>query len=157
MARITISPVNLTSLSTGSFLAGSAVGCDATGTGTAFASWSSLGSPLGVQYINNGYQFLVVTNGATATAADILVGRKAGGGLLPVFNAETVTIGASLTLPIWLGPYSVQDFTQQDASQYSSGAPGGVIGTTGTGMTCVDFTNTTTLTVRLYQLIPALP
>jgi hypothetical protein len=157
MARITISPVNLTSLSTGSFLAGSAVGCDATGTGTAFASWSSLGSPLGVQWINNGYSFLVVTNGATATAADILVGRKSGGGLLPVFNAETVIIGASPTLPIWLGPYSVQDFTQQDASQYSGTAPGGVIGTTGTGMTCVDFSNTTTLTVRLYQLIPALP
>jgi hypothetical protein len=157
VARITISPVNLTSLSTGSFLAGSAVGCDATGTGTAFASWSSLGSPLGVQWINNGYSFLVVTNGATATAADILVGRKSGGGLLPVFNAETVIIGASPTLPIWLGPYSVQDFTQQDASQYSGTAPGGVIGTTGTGMTCVDFTNTTTLTVRLYQLIPALP
>jgi hypothetical protein len=158
MARVTISPVNLTSLSTGSFLAGSAVGCDATGTGTAFASWSSLGSPLGVQWINNGYSFLVVTNGATATAADILVGRKSGGGLLPVFNAETVIIGASPTLPIWLGPYSVQDFTQQDASQYASAlSPAGVIGTTGVGMTCVDFTNTTTLTVRLYQLIPALP
>jgi len=159
MARITISPVNLTSLSTGSILAGSAVGCDATGTGTAFASWSSLGSPLGVQWINNGYSFLVVTNGATATAADILVGRKSGGGLLPVYNAETVTIGASPALPIWLGPYSVQDFTQADASQYSSGAPGGIISgpPSGVGMTCVDFTNTTTLTVRLYQLIPALP
>ena len=156
MARITISPVNLTSLSTGSFLAGSAVGCDATGTGTAFASWSSLGSPLGVQWINNGYSFLVVSNGATATAANILIGRKGGAGTLAAYATESVTIAASTTLPVWLGPYSVQDMTQQDSSQYGS-APGGAIGTTGVGKVCVDFTNTTTLTVRLYQLIPALP
>jgi hypothetical protein len=156
MSRVTLSPVVINSLSSGSILAGSAVGCDATGTGTGFATWASLGSPGGVQYVNSGYQFLVVSNGATATAADILVGRKAGGGLEPAYSAEQVTIPASTTLPLWLGPYSVQDFTQADSSQYS-GAPGGAIGVSGVGMTCIDFTNTTTLTVRLYQLIPALP
>ena len=72
MARVTIVPVNITGLSSGSILAGSAVGCDATGTGTGFVSWSSLSSPLGVQWINNGLSFLVVSNGATATAANIL-------------------------------------------------------------------------------------
>jgi len=155
--RITIQPVTLGNLSTGNIMQGSAVGCDATGTGTGFASWTSLGSPLGVQYLNNGNQFLVVSNGATASAADILVGRKAGGGLLPAFNAETVTIPASTTLPIWLGPYSVQDFTQVDATAYTGTAPGGAIGANGVGFTCIDFLNTTTLTVRLYQIIPALP
>jgi hypothetical protein len=154
MARVTITPVTLSNLSSGTILAGSAVGCDATGTGTGFASWASLGSPLGVQFQNNGTQFLVVTNGATVTAADILIGRKAGAGVLPAFGTETVAIAASPALPLWLGPWSVQDFTQQDSTQYGS-APGGAIGASGVGMTCVDFTNTTTLTVRLYQLIPA--
>jgi hypothetical protein len=32
-----------------------------------------------------------------------------------------------------------------------------VVGTSGVGMTCVDFTSTATIAVRLYQLIPALP
>lgn len=160
MARVTISPytINAQALSGLGIFQGTGPGCDATATGTAFATWSSLGSPLGVQYVNNGTQFLLVTNGATATAANVLVGRKGGGGFLPAFNqaATTITIPASTTMPIPIGPFSVQDFTQADASQYS-GAPGGVIGTTGVGMTCIDFTNTTTLAVRLYQLIPAVP
>jgi hypothetical protein len=160
MARVTIQPytVNAQALSGLSIFQGSGPGCDATATGTAFATWSSLGSPLGVQFVNNGTQFLMVTNGATATAANVLVGRKGGGGFLPAYNqtATTVTIPSSTTMPIPIGPFSVQDFTQQDATQYGT-APGGAIGTTGVGYVCVDFTNTTTLAVRLYQLIPALP
>lgn len=158
--RVTIQPytINAQALSGLGIAQGSGPGCDATATGTAFASWASLGSPLGIQYVNNGSQFLLVTNGATATAANVLVGRKGGGGFLPAFNqaTTTITIGASVTMPIPIGPFSVQDYTQQDSSQFS-GAPGGVIGTAGVGMTCIDFTNTTTLAVRLYQLIPAVP
>jgi hypothetical protein len=162
MARVTILPysINTQALAGLGIVQGSGPGCDATATGTAFASWSSLGSPLGIQFVNNGAQFLLVTNGATPTAANVLVGRKGGGGFLPAYNqaATTVTIGASVTMPIPIGPFSVQDYTQEDASQYGgSTAPGGVIGTAGVGKVCIDFTNTTTLAVRLYQLIPAIP
>jgi hypothetical protein len=160
--RVTIQPytINAQALSGLGIFTGSGPGCDATGTGTAFASWASLGTPLGIQYVNNGTQFLMVTNGATVTAANVLVGRKGGGGFLPAYNqtATTIAIPASTTMPIPIGPLSVQDFTQTDASQYSGAlSPAGVIGTAGVGMTCIDFTNTTTLAVRLYQLIPAVP
>ena len=160
MARVTIQPysINAQALAGLGIFQGSGPGCDATATGTAFASWSSLGSPLGIQYVNNGTQFLLVTNGATATAANVLVGRKGGGGFLPAYSqtATTITIAASVTMPIPIGPFSVQDYAQEDSAQYS-GAPGGAVGTTGVGKVCIDFTNTTTLAVRLYQLIPALP
>ena len=161
MARLSIAAYTINAQALGglSVMQGSGPGVDATGTGNAFVSWASVGSPLGVQFVNNGTQFLLVTNGATPTAANVLVGRKGGGpGGLPAFNqaATTITIGASVTVPLIIGPFSVQDFTQTDSTQYGS-APGGVIGAGGVGYTCIDFTNTTTLTVRLCQLIPAVP
>lgn len=139
------------------------VGIDAAGTGgTAFATaWST--TYAGVQFVNNGYMFLYVYNGATASAAYHLIGQKAGG-QVQLYTTYTTTIPASG--PGWLGPWPIQQYTQTDGAQFASGSgdggasPGGLISAatpSGVGYTCIDFLNTTTLSVRLYQLIPAIP
>ncbi len=133
-----------------------AAGCDYAGANTTFTAWGSLPNPnsLGVQYANNGSQWLWFYNGATASAAYILIGQKAGG-IVQLFSQETVVIPA--TSYGFLGPYSPSQMNQGDISQFSGAgtpgglAPGGVIGATGQGLTCIDFLNTTTLAVRLYQ------
>ena len=68
MARVTIVPSNITGLSSG-FLAGSAVAATPPAPAPVSCSWST--SALG-RVDNNGLSFLVVSNGATATAANIL-------------------------------------------------------------------------------------
>ena len=129
-------------------------GCDAAGSNTAFTAWGSLSptSPFGIQYVNNGSQWLWYYNGATPTSAYILIGQKAGG-LVEPYTQYTVVLGA--TSYGFLGPFSPAQFNQQDSSQFLSGAggvsPGGAILAAGLGMTCIDFLNTTTLAVRLYQ------
>lgn len=132
-----------------------AAGCDATGTNTAFTAWTALSpaSPLGIQYVNNGSQWLWFYNGATPTTAYVLIGAKSAG-LVQIYSQETVTIAA--TSYGFLGPYSPAAFNQLDTAQFGGtggggAAPGGVIGTSGQGCTCIDFLNTTTLAVRLYQ------
>ena len=135
-----------------------AAGCDYAGANTTFTAWGSLpafagGPVLGVQYANNGSQWLWYYNGATATAAYILIGQKAGG-IVQLYSQETVTIAA--TSYGFLGPYSPSAFNQGDIAQFGGtggggAAPGGVIGAAGQGLTCIDFLNTTTLAVRLYQ------
>jgi hypothetical protein len=151
--RVTIAPVNLNAsqLTPGLWLVAGTFGYDTGSPGGTLTAWSANN---GIQFANNGMIVVGYACGATPSSADVLVGRKAGGGLLPAFGAENVTIAASTTG--WLGPFSVADFTQTDATQYS-GAPAGAIGTAGVGMTCIDFTSTTTLSIRLYQLIPAIP
>lgn len=131
-------------------------GLDAAGTGgTAFAaSWGTpLSSGGGVQFQNNGLTWLWYYNGSTACTASSLIGQKVQGDVFPYTQdqATLVTSGSG-----WLGPWSPQKYNQTDSSQFS-GAPGGVIGTSGVGLTCVDFSNTTSLSVRLMQLIPAIP
>jgi hypothetical protein len=131
-----------------------AAGCDYAATNTAFTAWASLPAPssLGIQYANNGSQWLWYYNGATPTTAYVLIGAKSAG-IVQVYTQETVTIAA--TSYGYLGPYSSQQFTQFDTAQFAGGsggtAPGGVIGASGQGLTCIDFLNTTTLAVRLYQ------
>jgi hypothetical protein len=130
-----------------------AAGCDYAATNTTFTVWASLPAPssLGIQYANNGSQWLWYYNGATATAANILIGAKSG--IVQLYSQETVTIAA--TSYGYLGPYSPSQMNQTDISQFAGGfggtAPGGAIGAGGLGLTCIDFTNTTTLAVRLYQ------
>lgn len=151
--RVTLLPVNLnaSALTPGVWLAAGTAGYDTGSPGGTITAWSTAN---GVQYVNNGLIVVGYANGTGSVTADILVGRKAGGGLLPAFGAQTVTIAA--TSAGWIGPFSVQDYTQTDSSQYS-GAPAGAIGTTGVGLTCIDFSSVTNLTIRLYQLIPAVP
>lgn len=134
-------------------------GCDAAGSNTAFTAWASLtpASPAGVQYANNGSQWLWYYNGATATSAYILIGQESGGGVAQVYTQYTIVLGASSYG--YLGPYSPAQFNQPNISQFAaattgggtSGAPGGAVTTAGQGLTCIDFLNTTTLAVRLYQ------
>lgn len=130
---------------------GRTYGYDTGSPGGTLTAWSGVN---GVQFANTGNLVLAYAVGGTLSTAEVLVGRKAGAGLLPVNTAVSITLAATTTG--WIGPFSVQDYTQTDATQYS-GAVGGVIGTTGVGLTCIDFTSTATLSVRLYQLLPALP
>ena len=153
--RVTIAPVNLnnSALTPGLWPVAGTAGYDTGSPGGTFTAWSTTN---GIQFVNNGLIVLAFANGASASVAEILVGRKAGGGLLPAFAAQSVTIAA--TTAGWIGPFSPLDYTQTDGSQYS-GSLGGIISgpPSGVGMTCIDFTVTTTLSVRLLQLIPAIP
>jgi hypothetical protein len=151
--RVTIAPVNLNSsqLTPGLWLVAGTFGYDTGSPGGTLTAWSTNN---GIQFANNGLIIVAFACGATPSSAQVLVGRKGGAGLLPAFTAEAVTIAASTTG--WMGPFSVADYTQTDATQYS-GSTGGVIGAAGVGLTCIDFTVTTTLSIRLYQLNPAIP
>lgn len=137
-----------------------AAGCDYLGGNTLFTAWASLpnASSLGVQYINNGSQWLWYYNGVTASTAYVLIGAKAGG-LVQVYTQYSIVLGASSYG--FLGPFSPAQFNQQDSSQFAGGAggtaPGGAIGTTGIGFTCIDFLNTTTVACRLYQTTSVTP
>lgn len=131
-----------------------ATGVDAAGSNTAFATaWP--GTLAGIQYLNNGTQWLWGYNGVTACNAFILIGQKSGG-LVQVYTQYTVALPTSGYF--FLGPYSPSQFNQQDGSQFAGGAggaaPGGVIGAGAIGLTCIDFSATTTVAVRLYQITP---
>jgi hypothetical protein len=139
-------------------------GCDYAGTNSAFTAWGSLPAPssLGIQYLNNGTQWLWGYNGATASTAYILIGQETGG-VAQLYTQETVVLPVSGYF--YLGPFSPAVYNQPNASQFAaatsgggtSGAPGGAVGTGGVGFTCIDFLNTTTVAVRLYQLTPQVP
>jgi len=153
-ARTTIVPVNLNSYlaSGGTFPATPSTGIDAVGAGNAFAAaWA--GAATGVQFANSGSAWIWYYNGATPCNAYFLVGQSAGGDYV-AYTTETVALNTSGYG--WLGPWSPQKYNQRDTSQFGS-APGGAIGTTGSGLCCVDFSATGTLAVRLYQTIPAIP
>lgn len=157
MTRITLQPVNLnaSALAGGTFPVAPGAGIDAAGTGgTTFATTWASGPYQGVQYVNNGQIILWYYNNTTSCVVSILIGQKAGG-VVPLFSTYQVTLPGSAQYG-WLGPFSAQQFTQSDATVHS-GAPGGAVGTTGVGMTCVDFATTTNLALRAYQLIPAIP
>lgn len=140
------------------FGAYSAAGIDAGGTGTGFATtWASGGPYSGVEFINNGNMILLWWCGTTGGTAYHLIGQKGGGGQVIPYTQLATTYAA--TSVGWLGPWSVQGFTQQDGSQFSA-APGGQVNAStpsGVGMVCIDFSLTTYLQVRLMQLVPAIP
>lgn len=117
------------------------------------SAWN--GAATGVQWSNagTGQTWLWYYNGATACTAYQLVGEKTGSDVMP-YTQETITLATASQG--WLGPFSPQKYNQPDSSQFSS-APGGVIGSSGQGLTCVDFSAVNTLVVRLYQLIPVTP
>jgi hypothetical protein len=154
-SRVTIAPVNLNASATtpGLWLVAGSYGYDTGSPGGTLTAWSGVN---GVQFANTGNMVLAYAVGATLSTAEVLVGRKAGAGLLPANTAVSITLAATTTG--WIGPFSVQDYTQTDGTQYSSSVGGIISGPpSGVGLTCIDFTSTTTLSVRLYQLIPALP
>lgn len=154
MARITIQPVPLNIAiggSPGVFVPTASVGYDTGSPGGVFTAWGAVN---GVQFVNNGLMFLAYVNGATASTASILIGDKAGGAV-PLFSTYQTVLGVS-GAPSWLPVLSPAAFNQQDSTVHA-GAPAGVIGAAAVGMTCIDFSATTTLGVRLYQLTPVSP
>lgn len=163
--RILVAPVsmNVASLAAGGVLPVSTptAGVDAAGTGgTAFAT--AWGSNQGIMFPNNGLCWVYYWCGVTAAGAvQILQGFKVEGQLpAPGTFGFSITATSSGFLP----PLSPHDWNQQDASAYGgASAPGGtstlggVIGTSGQGLTCIDFTTTTTLSVRVYQVSQVSP
>ena len=138
-----------------------AAGIDAAGSNTAFATaWP--GILAGVNFVNNGSQFLWGYNGANACTAYVLIGQKAAGQVEP-YTTYSITLPTSgyFVIP----PLSPAAYNQQDSSQFVAGtgnggaAPGGQILTTGVGTTCIDFSATTasTVAVRLYQMATVTP
>lgn len=124
----------------------------AAGGSTNFAAgWGAAGT--GVQFTNNGSVWLWYYNGAQACTAYALIGSKLGGEVFAYTqdSATLVTSGSG-----WLGPWSPQKYNQTDSSQFTS-APGGVIGSAAVGLTCIDFSDTDSLVVRLVQTAPVLP
>ena len=162
--RQTMTPVSMNQFSTTGSTAIGAVaptaGCDYAGTNTTFTAWGSLPAPssLGIQYLNNGTQWLWGYNGATGSTAYVLIGAKAGG-IVQVYTQYSITLPTSGYF--YLGPFSPAQFNQQDSAQFGAApggvAPGGTITAAGVGFTCIDFLNTTTVAVRLYQLTPQVP
>lgn len=157
-ARLSIVPVSMNQFSLaatpGAFATTPATGVDAAGSNSAFATaWS--GAASGLQFQNNGLVWLWIYNGVTACTAYALVGQKAEGQVLPYTTY-------SYTLPTsgycWLGPWD-PTFNQQDQNQFNGGSggasPGGLIGAGGQGLMCVDFSVTTTVAARAYQIVPA--
>jgi hypothetical protein len=133
-----------------------AAGCDYAGTNTAFTAWGSLPnvSSAGIQYANNGSQWLWGYCGATTTTAYVLIGQESAGGIAQLYTQYSVVIAA--TSYFFLGPFSPAQFNQPNIAQFAAGtsggtSPGGAILAAGQGLTCIDFLNTTTLAVRLYQ------
>lgn len=166
MARILVTPVNLNavSLTAGGVFPTSAptAGVDAAGQGgTNFATaWGSTAQ--GIMFPNNGQCFVWYWCGATlAGAMNILQGRKVEG-QLPAASTFGWSIAASSAG--YIPPLSPQDFNQQDANAFNgAGTPGGTaivtggITTAGVGLTVIDFTTTTTLSVRVYQVSQVTP
>jgi hypothetical protein len=162
--RQTMTPVSMNQFSfTGSTPIGAVAptaGCDYAGTNSAFTAWGSLptANSNGIQFLNNGTQWLWGYYGASGTTAYVLIGAKSGG-IVQVYTQYSVTLAASSYF--YLGPFSPAQFNQQDSAQFAGGAggtaPGGVIGAGAVGFTCIDFLATTALAVRLYQLTPQIP
>ena len=150
MTRCTVSPViinNATFTAPGAFPAAPGTGIDAAGTGGASFATAWTGYQ-GIQFFNPGNIFVWYYNGATACNAFLLIGQKTQGDVFPYTQDEIALLTSSAG---WIPPLSPSKYNQQDTSQFSS-APGGAIGTTGQGLTCIDFSATTTLAVRLYQV-----
>lgn len=151
--RVQIAPINFNSLLlTGVFPTAPTAGYD-TGNGT-FTAWGSNNS---VYFPNNGEIILWYYCGtAGAGVTNVLVGQPIGNtGQVAPAATETVTLAA--TTYGWLGPFSPATYNQQNVSLVPTGALGGSIPAGAQGGVVIEFTTTTNLSVRAYQLIPVQP
>jgi hypothetical protein len=155
--RVTIQPIpfNSTPL-TGTFPTAPAAGYDTGSPGGSFTAWSTT---LGVMLPNPGNVILWYWCGATAGGAfQVLVGDLIGNtGLVLPATSEAGTIAANSTG--WLGPWSPATYNQQSPTNvtYSGAINTQALTSAAQGSVVVDFTTTTTLSVRAYQLIPVQP
>ncbi|SRR6266567_2259234 len=159
-ARVAVLPVPFNLGANGSaFPVAPAAGVDAVGAGgTAFATaWPGVIS--GVIIPNNGQVMLYYVCGATlAGATQVLVGDLVGGtGQVLPATAYPYTIAANSSG--WLGPWSPATFNQQAPANvtYAGAINATALTAAAQGCVVVDFTTTTTLSVRAYSLTPIQP
>lgn len=154
--RVTLAPIPFNAAPlTGLWIVSTTPGYDL-GSPSAITAW---GTALGVMIPNNGQVILGYACGATpAGAYQILVGDLVGatGAVLP---ATTITGTIAANTQGWLGPWSPASYNQQAPANVTYA---GAINTTALtaaaqGSVVIDFTTTTTLAVRAYQLIPIQP
>lgn len=153
-ARVTLLPIPLNAAPlSGLFITATSPGYDL-GSPSAITAWSG---QLGVQIPNNGQVILGYACGATpAGAFQVLVGDLVGntGQVLPA-TTQAGTIAANTVG--WLGPWNVGTYNQQAPAQvtYAGAINTQALTAAAQGCVVVDFTTTTTLALRAYQLIPA--
>lgn len=156
--RVTLQPIplNNTPNGPGLWLTSTSAGYDTGSPGGTQTAW---GTTLGVQVPNNGQIVLAFACGATAAGVyQILVGDLVGntGQVLPATQI-TGTIAANSSG--WLGPWSPATYNQQAPAQvtYAGAINTQALTSQAQGCVVIDFTTTTTLAVRAYQLIPVQP
>lgn len=156
-ARVTLQPIplNLNPNGPGLYITATSPGYDL-GSPSAITAWSG---QLGVMIPNNGQVILGFACGATlAGAYQVLVGQTVGntGQVLPA-TVEAGTIAASTAG--WLGPWSPATYNQSNPTgvTYSGAINTQALTAAAQGCVVVDFTTTTTLALRAYQLIPVSP
>lgn len=158
-ARVTgVVPFNFNAGAGGTaFPVAPAAGVDAVGAGgSAFATaWP--GTISGVAIPNNGLIVLFFVCGATAAGAyQVLIGDLIGNtGQVAPATAIGGTIAANSSG--WIGPWNVATYNQQAPASVTYASPINATALTAAaqGSVVVDFTTTTTLSVRAYQLVPA--
>jgi hypothetical protein len=156
-ARVTLQPIpfNLNPLGPGLFITSTTPGYDL-GSPSAITAWSG---QLGVMIPNNGQVILGFACGATlAGAFQVLVGDLIGNtGQVAPATAEAGTIAANTAG--WLGPWSPATYNQQAPTNvtYAGAINTQALTAAAQGCVVVDFTTTTTLALRAYQLIPVTP
>ena len=148
-------PFNLAPL-TGLWVVAGTPGFDTGSPGGVMTAWTTA-STLGVMIPNNGQVILGYACGGTGAGVyQVLVGDLIGNtGQVAPATTETGTI--ALSTSGWIGPWNAATYNQQAPTQVTYA---GAINTTALtaqaqGCVVVDFTTTTTLTLRAYTLIQA--
>lgn len=156
--RVTLLPVNLNSSPNGAlWLTSGTPGYDLGSPGGSITAWSTT---LGVQFANNGMMVLAYACGATlAGATQVLIGTALNAGGEQVLPATTISYSITANSSGWLGPWSPQLYNQTQPTNvtYSGAINTTALTSAAQGCVVIDFTTTTTLAVRLYQLIPQIP
>lgn len=157
-ARVTLLPIpfNTNPNGPGLFVTSGTPGYDLGSPGGSITAW---GGALGVMVPNNGQVILGFSCGATlAGAYQVLIGDLIGNtGQVAPATVEAGTIAASTSG--WLGPWSPATYNQQAPTlvTYAGAINTQALVAAAQGCVVVDFTTTTTLTVRAYSLIPVTP
>ena len=155
-ARVAIQAIPLNSTPGGAlWVTSGTAGYDTGSPGGTITAWSSA---LGVLIPNNGQVILGWASGATAPGnAQVLIGKIVAGSFVVDATAEEYSIPA--TSQGWLGPWSPATYNQVNPAgvTYTGAINTTALTSAAQGCVVVDFTTTTTLTVRAYQLIPVSP
>ena len=153
--RVLIQPQNFnTTPLLGTFPTAPSAGYDLGSPPGTFTAWGTNNS---VYFANNGEIILWYYCGTTgAGVTNVLVGDLIGNtGQVAPASTETVTLAA--TTYGWLGPFSPATYNIQSPSVTYTGALGGALNANSQGCVVIEFTTTTNLSVRAFQLIPVSP